>query len=124
MTFDPQDFLTFAKAVEQETSPVPEARLRSGVSRAYYATFLGLRERAKQRGLFHPNVVKILHRELILKLKGSSSPDIIRLGHKLAAFKTERERADYELLVEVTIADLQGAISVAEQMRRDSMAYL
>lgn len=124
MTFNPLDFLGFAKAVEQETPPVPEARIRSGVSRAYYATFLGLRERAKARGLFHPGVVKIHHRDLILKLKTSNNPELVRLGHKLASFKTDRERADYELSVQLTLADLQGAISVAEQMHRDSLAYL
>lgn len=116
MTFDHREFLQFAKDVESRVPTPPEGLLRSAVSRAYYFAFLESREQSLKRGVFKKPKRIIHHAQLIQALRQTNNQTMVRLSHKLATFKVERETADYELAIEVKLPQVQGALTYASDI--------
>lgn len=83
MPFRPELFLDLARELAQQ--PATEARLRTAVSRAYYAAFLTARDRLRIQGEGHQPVLhaaRTVHRPT---------------GEKLSALFRFRILADYDL---------------------------
>jgi uncharacterized protein (UPF0332 family) len=90
-----EDYLSIATTLLNDTT-VPEAALRSAVSRAYYAAFniarLYLREDGRLKLLTQPNA----HRAVWAELRDSEHPIESSLGHAGFRMRSFRNRADYD----------------------------
>lgn len=83
--FDPAEFFSLAQKLA--TAPTDEARLRTAVSRAYYAILLATRNRLSI------TATEGVHGLTIREAKQRYRP----YGDQLDAFRRLRSRADYEL---------------------------
>lgn len=90
MSFDPGEFLRLAEELAQGSND--EARLRTAVGRAYYATLLQARE---SLGIPQSRRRRI-HGEVIGRLKGRDKA----AGNQLDKLETLRGEADYEMVVD------------------------
>lgn len=94
MPFDPHDFLNLAKVLCEEGRLLgDESRLRTSISRAYYAAYWLVcevirRERRAAR-------LYIGHERLANDLKASGDNDLQQLGQRLDALRSARSDADY-----------------------------
>lgn len=97
MSFDWSDYLILAKELAGlETSPASnEAKLRSAISRAYYATFCLARDhlRDKEKRLIPYDEPS--HKYVIDTLRNSSIKERKVIGLELNRLKIDRNKADY-----------------------------
>ena len=114
--FDPVGFIDFAKLIESGQPDSNEGTIRSGISRAYYYAYLCTREEAKVKGYFPQDQEKIWHTDLINKMKKCKPISHQTLAHKLLSLKGNREKADYNLTVTISLSELNGAIQLAEDI--------
>lgn len=116
MSFEPQDFLLVAKFLaENENAVLPDnARIRTAISRAYYAAYLVARRYAERNGLklesrydsrggVHQQLLNALEEELKTN-RGKGKGQIFAFEQLLAS----RKLADYELGAD--IGKLQNAL--------------
>lgn len=98
MSFDWPDYLTLAQALsgDEEAAPTEEARLRSALSRAYYAVYGTARAVARVQDGYVPQRSETSHQGLIRHFR--ESPDRVRksIAANLERMQKNRERADYE----------------------------
>lgn len=106
--FNPLDFLKLAE--ELKLSVEDEAKIRTAISRAYYAAFLKAREwlRAKEWPVYgdardHREVPNGLRRQV-----GKSASD------NLGFLRRRRNNADYDLIKSLIEKDVNYAISLAQ----------
>ena len=109
--FDPGDFLTLAKSLVAGDSPT-QAQLRTAVSRAYYATHLVTRERLAETAKLAASGTGEDHLNVIAVLKSMGGG----LGDQLDRLRILRNRADYNLNLELQINDTKLAVSLAEAL--------
>jgi uncharacterized protein (UPF0332 family) len=109
MTFEPAEFLKLARQLV-DASDATEAQLRTAVSRSYYSAFLLARERLVARGDLRPTATGADHRHVIRTLQRDPS----RLGRRLDLLRDQRNRADYDLPLEVTPESAKQAVDLAE----------
>jgi uncharacterized protein (UPF0332 family) len=97
MSFDWSDYLALARALrgDADVTPSEEARLRSALSRAYYAVYGSARAVAISSGYTRQRF-DTSHQALIRYFQ--ESPDRARkaIGVNLERMQKNRERADYE----------------------------
>jgi len=98
MSFDWPDYLALAQVLggDNSAAPTEEARLRSALSRAYYAVYGTARAVAKAHDGYVPQRFETSHQGLINHFK--ASPDRVRksIGANLERMQKNRVRADYE----------------------------
>jgi uncharacterized protein (UPF0332 family) len=116
--FNPVDFLTFVKNLS--TTNHHEARVRTIIGRAYYATFLKMREWLKDKGYHFPSGISepYNHRQV----QDYLFQEIQQRGPKdrLHALRQLRNDADYNLNIQLTIKEVQRAIELAESILKYS----
>ena len=106
--FDPNDFLTLARTL---AVPPTEAGLRTSVGRAYYATFLVVRDktRVRARRYIHAAVITTVRRRSGFRATGDQLDSLRRL----------RTVADYELLPHrASDRDWERGWRIAEHLAR------
>jgi hypothetical protein len=123
--FQHREFLDVAVYIEGAAPAPPDGFFRTAVSRAYYFAFLESREQCKRHQILKVKLSKtrIEQRDVIQALQHSKNPALVNIGQRLAAFQTERERADYELSGRIQAADATGAIDQARQIQNKWSAY-
>ena len=100
MSFDWADYLTLAQELsgdKPKVSPSREAKLRSAISRAYYAAHGTGRNhlRAVDNDKTIPSGGEV-HQYVINKFIGSSDKDRVGVGSELKRLRADRNKADYE----------------------------
>lgn len=81
-----------------------EACIRSGASRAYYATMLEVRDAVESKtGFRYSNAA------LCKWLKQHNQAAVRAVGVKLHAFKLKRQLADYEIAKAISLPDLKAS---------------
>lgn len=114
--FNPQDFLTFAKNLS--TTNLNEARVRTIIGRAYYATFLKMRVWLKgkgynfPRGISEPQNHRRVQEYLYQEFRQRQPKDFLH------ALRQLRNDADYNLDIQLTTREAQRAITLAENIIR------
>ena len=100
MPISKTEFLNFATNKPTEL----EFTHRNQISRAYYAAYHWTNEHFDEReGISTEGT----HGDLIYSLQSQSDEDIKKIGFKLAALKSWRERSDYKLFATITESDLK-----------------
>lgn len=97
MSFNWSDYLTLAQqlAGKANISSSQESRLRSAISRAYYAAFIQARNYLRDRmGISIP--LKNTHQFVISQFQNNTDPRYQEIGTGLRILRSERNRADYK----------------------------
>lgn len=102
MTFDWSQYLKLAQelAGQSVTAAAQEARLRSAISRAYYAAFCLARDHLRDKEK-HPEKHPVptngrAHAYVRNQFRNSSDRARKKLGHNLGRLHKDRKRADYD----------------------------
>lgn len=98
MSFDWSDYLVLARELAHQTiQPTQqEARLRSAISRSYYAAFIKARNHLRDKeGLVAPASANP-HQYVINQFLNSRIAARHRIGWDLVYLRRERNKADYE----------------------------
>lgn len=101
--FNPSDFLDLAKKLGKNN----EARIRTAVGRAYYSSFLNIRN-----ALSIEEKTPQVHRKVLSKLY-SKSPVT---ANKLHYLRRQRNLADYDTDVTLEAKDAEKAVKFAEDI--------
>jgi uncharacterized protein (UPF0332 family) len=97
MNFDWDDFLGFAKEIyKYRNSSYYEARLRSVISRAYYAAFIKSRNHIRYKDKVYIPTNQNAHLFVINYFINDSDSFRSRIGQRLDAMRTNRNMADYD----------------------------
>jgi uncharacterized protein (UPF0332 family) len=97
MSFDWTEYLTLAREL---TEPSPthtsqESRLRSAISRAYYAAFIQARNHLRDKEGIRISSVQS-HQFVIKRFLHSPDGRRKRVGHDLYILREDRNKADYD----------------------------
>ncbi len=124
MSFDWSEYLTLAQALGgEDVATSEEARLRSAISRAYYAVYGMAQIVARSRDGYTPRRTDTAHQGLINHFKQSPDRKRKAVGANLERLLKNRVSADYErrfageLLFTVKIT-LNLAASVLQDLER------
>jgi uncharacterized protein (UPF0332 family) len=98
MSFDWHEYLDLARELQRskQMSCADEARLRSAVSRAYYAAYHAARNRLEREGHKSISSLPDCHRYVWKQFKLSIDQQRREIGTKGQRLKQERRNADYE----------------------------
>lgn len=117
MTFNWSEYLNLARelAGKATTPSSQQAKLRSAISRAYYAAFIQARNFLRD----HDNLTiprKNTHQYVINQFR--NSPDIMRanLGRNLQRLRSYRNQADYKDIVIGLASKSQEALSLSRRI--------
>ena len=118
MSFDWSEYLKFAREiVGQTTTPAnQEARLRSAISRSYYAAFIKARNYLRDRENSSIPETADVHRYVIEQFEQSSDPIRKAIGTKLKQLRRDRNQADYNDTVTELVVMSKKAIRRARQV--------
>jgi uncharacterized protein (UPF0332 family) len=109
---EPRDFLRLAESLAQAGA---EAELRTAVSRAYYAAFHVARKLFLNCGFMVPQADRA-HGYLWLRLSNTREAQTRWAGEELKRLRSERNRADYQLLHPFTASDSQRCLRTAREI--------
>lgn len=97
MTFDWSQYLNLAKEFLGQLTPPTnqEAKMRSAISRAYYAAFISARNYLQEtEGLSIPKTADA-HKYVVQQFKQSSETERQNIGRNLEKLRRDRNEADY-----------------------------
>ena len=117
MTFDCSEYLTLAQQLAGKTliSASEESRLRSAISRGYYAAFI--LSRNYLRDCEKINIpAKQTHQFVITQFKYSSDFVKQRIGRDLSRLRFNRNQADYDDRIENLPAITRRVLKLAEEV--------
>lgn len=121
MSFDWSEYLTLAQALGgDDVATSEEARLRSAISRAYYAVYGTAQVIARSRDGYTPQATETSHQGLINHFK--RSPDRVRkaIGMNLERLRKSRVTADYERHVQGKLFfEVKATLSLAASVLQD-----
>ena len=122
MPLDPRDFLKLAERLykDENYQDINEAKLRTAVSRSYYAAFLILRETLKERlvntqlseyfkAIYRSGAIHGCVKEILDEIDDF-------LGKLYGKLRKERNRSDYNLNESITPKDVEYIIEVAKEI--------
>jgi uncharacterized protein (UPF0332 family) len=116
MSFDWSEYLHLAQELTGQavTPPSQEAKLRSAISRAYYAAFCLARNHLLDKGYPVPTDGRA-HKYVPQKFK--SRPDLShrQIGENLDRLREDRRKADYDNVVSGLPSKTRMAIKLAKQ---------
>jgi len=101
MSFDWIEYLGLARELAGQTTapPTQEAKLRSAISRAYYAAFCKARNHLRDKqGVLIPPTGEA-HKIVWRQFKNSPNKSRKRIGENLRRLLNDRRQADYEDIV-------------------------
>ena len=104
-----RDFLTLAEAWSHGNH---EAEWRCAVSRAYYAAFHESRGLLNDLGFEVPRA-DLAHAFLWRRLENSGVPALAKVGANLSFLRRERNRADYDINLNITKPTALKSVAVA-----------
>ena len=107
-----REFLTLAESWSHGTR---EAEWRCAVSRAYYAAFHESRALLNELGFVVPRA-DLAHAFLWRRLENSGVPTLAKVGANLSFLRRERNRADYDIDLNVTQPTALKSVAVAADM--------
>ena len=107
-----RDFLTLAELWVKGTS---EAEWRSAISRAYYAAFHAARQFMEDLGFVVPRGERA-HAYLWLRLSNCGDHQLQIAGSRLNVLRSQRNRSDYELSINVHQASGLVQVQVAAEI--------
>lgn len=120
MSFNWPNYLVLAKDLAgwSVSGPVnEEAKLRSAISRAYYASFHVIKGYLEENGEIDTLPTgRSQHQGIIIYLKRSSDKNRRKLGNNLDRLITDRNRADYDSRFYNIRNQTNGAIKTAERI--------
>ena len=98
MTFDWSQYLKLAQELAGQgvTAAAQEARLRSAISRAYYAAFCLARDHLRHKEKHPVPTNGRAHAYVRNQFRNSSDRARKKLGHNLGRLHKDRKRADYD----------------------------
>ena len=120
MSFDWNEYFLLAKELsgDQTFKGNKEAKMRSAISRAYYAVIIQARTKICQlNSISFPK--GNTHKWTIDKYTAGQRPLAQSIGTRLKRLKKRRERADYEDYVKNLISELNSALIEAERLMID-----
>lgn len=120
MSFNWSEYLDVARELASVATTNKEARLRSAISRAYYAAFINARNYLRDKeGLLIPRTSDA-HRYVSVQFE--HSPDIVRqsLGENLLRLRNFRRQADYV----DTFPGLNGITQTALKLSEETISIL
>lgn len=99
MSFDWPEFLAVARALsgDDSASMSEEARMRSALSRAYYAVYGTAKAVARARDGYEPKTTETSHQGLINHFKKGPGRTRLAVGANLERMLRNRIQADYKL---------------------------
>lgn len=116
MGFDCNDFLKLSKALLADSNycdnTFSEAAMRTIISRAYYAAFLYARQQLEQKHRVRFNKKARVHKQVMIKLKTYDRT----LGGLLHTLRENRNKADYNVMLEINKSHADFAVKLAEQL--------
>ena len=117
MSFDWNDYLTLAQELHQQSSSsnIKEAKLRSAISRAYYAAFIQARNFLLNQGQLLPSDGQV-HR--LVAEQFNLGQDLVwrDVGRKLRVLRLARNRADYDEVVHQLEATARRTLHLSNQV--------
>ena len=123
MPFDPTDFLSIAERLfrDEEYKEIEEARARTVIGRAYYATFLSVRELLGRELSRDPEVFKKYSKIAETGMIHSCIRDTLNaldyiLGQFFDRLNMLRRRSDYNLESEIKDKVAEEALSLAKEI--------
>lgn len=120
MSFSWPNYLVLAKDLAGWSVSEPvneEAKLRSAISRAYYASFHVIKGYLEEKGEIDTLPTgRSQHQGIIIHLKNSSERDRKKLGHNLNRLLSDRRRADYYSSFHNIKNQTNSAIKTAERI--------
>lgn len=118
MSFDWLEYLDLAQQLTRSTTGPSsrEARLRSAISRAYYAAFCKARNHLLKKGPI-PNEKKInMHKYVREQFMGSPDKARKKIGADLNRLRTDRNKADYWDIVAGLHGTTERALKQSERI--------
>lgn len=113
MSFDWSEYLNLARELAQAMTD--EAKMRSAISRAYYAAFIKARNFLQEReGLTIAS--ENSHQYLINQFKNSSDPARTKLGERLKRLRVYRNQADYDNSFPRLAEKVQESLTLARRI--------
>jgi uncharacterized protein (UPF0332 family) len=110
--FDPHDFLDLSIHLCSDSNYKNDSRLRTSIGRAYYATFLVVREYLTDNFKCGFNDDAQEHKNVIERIT-NIDPDI---GEDLKKLRLDRNDADYHLNIHISSDNAKIAISRAQNI--------
>ncbi|MBR8366923.1 HEPN domain-containing protein [Burkholderia sp. AU19243] len=108
MACEPREFLAVARELHQGAQNTEEAKLRSAISRAYYAAFLYARDAACIADL--SSTVHALTRQHYSKIGEA------KVALRLDSLRVSRNDADYEMALSFNKIKSNHAIDIAQRV--------
>jgi len=121
MSFDWSEYLGLAQqlAGKAKISATRESRLRSAISRAYYAAFIQARNYLRDRdGVVIPT--QNTHEYVINQFLNSSDEERKKIGRQLRRLRSNRNQADYD----DTFADLEAIAKTSLKLAAKIIALI
>lgn len=118
MTFDWSEYLELAQelAGDGAGSPNEEAKLRSSISRAYYAAFCKARNHLRDIDGYQISRHANVHKHVRDQFKDSSDKSRKKIGTDLDRLRKRRNKADYDDVVnklpQLTIISLESSHNI------------
>ncbi len=117
MSFDWLEYLQLAEELLAKSTILPndESKIRSAVSRAYYAAFNQAKlflETKDRLTIPHYNV----HQYVIYQLKNSSDTRRKKIGNRLFVLRDYRNQADYNQNIVFTINTCEESLTLARRI--------
>lgn len=125
--FDWSKYLDLAQELIEESSGADaEARLRSSVSRAYYAAFCKARNHLRDTSGYLMPLLGETHKLVINSFRNSTEPELRLVGNNLERLRIDRNKVDYddsvsglESMAQLAVLLAQQIISTLENLKND-----
>ncbi len=128
MRFDWSEYLNIAReiaALPSDNAAIDEARMRSAVSRAYYAVFClarnYLRDIQKDPRLAHYKIYDLNEHKYVAEefiYNQFHNKKMIKIGEKLSRLRDFRNKADYADVIFNVRRDVNNALNIAEAIMK------
>ena len=102
----------FLKSAQSSSAGSTEADWRSAVSRAYYAAFHETRDLLTALGFVAPRA-EMAHAYLWRRLENCGNAIVAKAGSRLNQLRRERNRADYDVKLNLAKQDAEAAVKSA-----------
>lgn len=119
MNFNWLAYLSVANHLLTQTG---EEYWRSAISRAYYAMFGPTRKILEGQGIQFK--ADNIHRQVINWLKKHKNPTAKQVGANLDRLRRERNKADYDDSISVSLNDAFVALTLAQKIQKDLSTVL
>ncbi|KJU84665.1 HEPN domain protein [Candidatus Magnetobacterium bavaricum] len=113
----PLDYLPFVREL-LDGKTVSEVKIRTAISRTYYAVYLYAAEKYVQAKGNNASIESACknHTRFLNELKDESDGRLNTIGNQIHELKRFRERADYEIKAYLNKSDAEGCLNQAHKI--------